>query len=206
MNLLREYIREILLTESARTPAELPDDTYVTIAGTPANVMMIFYSDKNGNQKKRQAGAGDAEQSVIGRVDFNDRSEIWRPDRDSCLQAYQVAHSHASHGWGPLLYDVAMEVAGSRGLTPDKTALSHDAYSVWSQYLDRGDVTKKQLDDTENTLTGTPKDNCETDSAENFAGMPMDKDDLLTSPVMKVYTKGPTTIQQLEKMEKLIRK
>ena len=118
-----------------------------------------------------------------------------------------------SQGWGPLLYDVAMEIAGENGLMADRESLSTDAFNVWQYYMNsRGDVQKKQLDTEDNELTPDETDNCGAVSArthdDTFDDYRSDekKQALSDSPVMKVYTKGPTTIGELEAMGRLIRK
>jgi|10_taG_2_1085330.scaffolds.fasta_scaffold02125_2 hypothetical protein len=84
---------------------------------------------------------------------------------------------------GPLLYDVAMEIAcldltapswakqfgtsGHVGLTSDRTSVTGGAFDVWQKfYSQRPDIKKVQLDDLENTLTPTDSDNCDSDSAK----------------------------------------
>ena len=69
-------------------------------------------------------------------------------------------------------------------------------------------MVKKQLDDPDNTLTPEEEDNCDIDSAPEVNEIEWEtqlEDALRDSPVMKVYTKGPTTIQELESMGRLVR-
>lgn len=60
--------------------------------------------------------------------------------------------SSTTSGWGPLLYDIAIEWAsmnGGVGLVSDREMVSPDAASVWGVYSDpsrRDDVTSTQLD------------------------------------------------------------
>ena len=71
--------------------------------------------------------------------------------------AKEVSRTAAVGGYGPLLYDIAMDDAG--GLTPDRDSVSRSARGVWRYYMDnRGDVEKKPLDDAENPKTPTKKD------------------------------------------------
>jgi hypothetical protein len=66
-----------------------------------------------------------------------------------CSDAYGIDHSDTASGWGPLLYDVAMEWASKNGggLTSDRGSVSRDAYRVWEYYLEkRPDVKSAQLD------------------------------------------------------------
>jgi len=202
MRLLREYIRE-LLTESAKGPADLPDGVYVGIKSFGNNTQ-VFYSDAEGNRRVTI-------KPPVGRVAVAKpgRSPHSAQNPGSCLGAWQVISSQVSDGWGPLLYDVAMEVVGDAGLMADRGSLSDDAYNVWKYYMNsRPDVVKKQLDDPDNTLTPEEEDNCDIDSAPEVNEIEWETQlvgALTDSPVMKVYTKGPTTIQELESMGRLVR-
>ncbi len=202
MSLLREYIRE-LLTESAKGPADLPDGVYVGIKSFGNNTQ-VFYSDAEGNRRVTI-------KPPVGRVAVSKpgRSPHSAQNPGSCLGAWQVISSQVSDGWGPLLYDVAMEVVGDAGLMADRGSLSDDAYNVWKYYMNsRPDVVKKQLDDPDNTLTPEEEDNCDIDSAPEVNEIEWETQlvgALTDSPVMKVYTKGPTTIQELESMGRLVR-
>ena len=214
MSLLREYIRE-LLTEAAMGPADLPNDVYVRVENR-GKYLRVFYSYKDGEQ----IGTGMGNETVSGYVEAKspDAREKGRatPDREPCLGAWMVIGAGATHGWGPLLYDVVMEVVGAAGLMADRQSLSKAAFNVWNMYMSRGDVVKKQLDDTENTLTPGEEDNCDIDTAIHHSGLKVadvfnsdwsDEDGadlLLGSPVMKVYTKEPTTIQKLKVIGRFI--
>jgi hypothetical protein len=58
-----------------------------------------------------------------------------------CLKAWVVKGSAAPHGIGPILYDIAMELAGKNGICADITAVSDEAQGVWNYYLNnRPDV------------------------------------------------------------------
>ncbi len=143
-----------------------------------------------------------------------------RKDYDGpCRGSWVVSVAKATKGWGPLLYDVAIELASNPfmmsklgvsgyyiGLTPDRVNLSADAYKVWKKYKEiRPDIKQKQLDDLYNTLTDNPVDNCEDDSAQTHAGYYLEEpgeddeaekgrkvDFLQNSPVMQVYVKSGT--------------
>ena len=211
MKLILENWRNYLLTEAAMGPQDLPDNVYVTIREGESTT--VHYADYLGRRLVPDKGAG-----IYGYVEF----ELMDPGRGfgPCLGAYMVIGSLAAHGWGPMLYDVAMEVAGDRGLMADRQSLSKDAFNVWQVYMSRDDVQKKQMDDERNTLTPDEEDNCEMDTAIQRSGLTTkdlfssewsDEDTaelLKDSPVMKVYTKGEGTIDKLEKMKpsRLIRR
>jgi len=104
-----------------------------------------------------------------------------------------------------MLYDVAMEAAGKRGLTPDRHKVSPDAHRVWSYYLNsRSDVKVKQLDFAPKApehLTKDKKDDC-----EQAARSVQTEDDLTGSPLSKVYyAKGQPTMRALAKAKRLLR-
>ena len=67
-----------------------------------------------------------------------------------CSGAYIVDSTYqTTQGWGPLLYDVTMELATilGDGLTPSRGLVSSHAKPIWDYYLKRrGDVEKDQLD------------------------------------------------------------
>jgi len=103
-------------------------------------------------------------------------------------------------GWGPLLYDVAIEYATIRGggLAPDRSQVSEDARSIWGFYDKRSDVEKVQLDNPENLLTQRKDDNCEQVSAEKHVW----EEDWFKSPLSRMYRKKPDTIGALKDMGK----
>ena len=109
--------------------------------------------------------------------------------------------TQAADGWGPFLYDIAMEIAtmNSNGLAPDRVVVSDEAQEVWDFYSEnRPDVQEFQMDDEYNSLTPEKDDNCgqsisrDTTSLVNWN----------TSPLSKRYTKYPTTLNQIR--DKLI--
>ena len=88
-----------------------------------------------------------------------------------CSNAFIISLASAKQGWGPLLYDVLMEVATEmgKGLTPDRRSLSDSAKRVWSYYFsNRGDISKNVLDYKKSPFI-TPSDetdDCRSDVVE----------------------------------------
>ena len=74
--------------------------------------------------------------------------EIWKTDAGECLNGWAVLESGAERGWGPLLYEVALEWASEHGggLTSDRGIVSKYALAVWDKYAARSDITVKQMD------------------------------------------------------------
>jgi len=59
---------------------------------------------------------------------------------------YVVTSVKAADKYGPLLYDIMMELAGKAGLKPDTESLSDDASAVWKYYdTSRDDVAGVEL-------------------------------------------------------------
>lgn len=147
MRFLREYIRA-LLTESL----------------DPKIASMIDRAEEAGHMIEVENGAvylfdatrSETRTSNIAAVQwYSAGSNMFGP----CLKAAHVNHSRALGNFGPLVYDVAIEVTG--GLTPDRTEVSKDARGVWDYYMKRRpDVIKQQLDNPRNRLTPEYEDNC----------------------------------------------
>ena len=173
VSLLREYIRT-LLAEAAMTPQDLEDNMWITVSIKSTFIQVILtQSDKES-----------------GHVSIS----LWP---EMCDGAWQVSTSNVSHGWGPLLYDVAMELAtihGSKGLTTDRTEVSGDAFNVWHHYLySRNDVEAIEIDMGEDTMEGS--EDCPMPDIPEHDGS-------WEHPSWFRYKKSPTTIAALKKLGK----
>jgi len=213
MKLLLENWRRYLLTEGMMTVDELisvGDNVFIRInenrAGRTKEVV-ISYVDASGKDLGWRSD-GYTTTGPWGVVSItNDRrwSQSSHSDDGPCGTAWRITTSEASPGWGPLLYDVAMEYAtmNGEGLTADRGSVSKEAYAVWNYYLNsRGDVSSSQLDDLDNTLT--PKidsDNCAQEIPKSHKSIPWSE-----SPLSKKYTKAPDTINKLKDTNKLWKK
>ena len=181
MNLLREYIRE-LLTESIDSKIMSMIDR-AEDAGFKVRV------------KSDYAAVYDPSLDVsgypVGYVGFKNRvaGVKWSTVPGSlggygkCLGARAVTTSGSrDFGMGPLAYDVAIEASG--GLMSDRLSVSSDAKAVWKYYMDnRADVIIQQLDNEENKLTPEEDDNC--DHPVPFR---------VKSPLTKKYSKTGTPV------------
>lgn len=129
MNLLREYIRE-LLTESAIDPKIMS--------------MIDQLDAKNYHVEVRSTRVQifDGSKNEIAIVSWKNPEE----DYDGpCSGAAVIVRTEASEGLGPLAYDIAVEATG--GLTSDRMLVSPDAENVWDYYTKRRpDVEIEQLD------------------------------------------------------------
>jgi len=203
MKQLRQYIRQILLTEAAKGPADLPDNVVIVINPVRGREVEIYYA-LAGNVFLRPG----ADDMVYGSISIYDIQSD--PNYGKCGGAMMVGGSYAASGWGPLLYDVAIEWAtkNAGGLIADRTTVSEDAKSVWKYYMqNRGDVTAHQLDDPFNLLTPEDTDNCDQEvSGGGHLMYGGDKDfgkEWVKSSLSKRYTKPPTTMDALKKAGKL---
>lgn len=206
MSLLREYIRELLKEGAKDVSALVEKDIYIVIDKEGLTDFNVFYSDEKGNPKDARVS------DVHGEV------TIMRPDDGTgpCGGALNVVYAGAASGWGPMLYDVAMEVATEvgGGLTPDRSSVSNSAQNVWSYYFnDRGDVQSYQLDlkDREveyytdlNLKKLTP--DIEEDDCLQSKSIRSYEDKWDQSPLSKRYTKPPTTLNKLRAAGRLVEK
>ena len=136
-------------------------------------------------------------------------------DYNPCLGAWSIEQtSPTTNGWGPLLYDIAIEVATQEagGLMSDRNEVSDAARAVWDKYdTARGDVKKRQLDLSDDDIDSweaedegqeplerlTPDDE-EDDCTQSSAIQDrMGATDWYKSPLSRVYRKPPTAMGAL---------
>jgi len=220
MKHLRQYIRQILLTEAAKGPQDLPEDTVVSVA-SKNDGYYIHYAHADDPASLEKFSGRQLISTIGGGVEISEVS----PEEASgsgvykeigplgnCGGALVVVDSGAEKGWGPLLYDVAIEYATIHGggLISDRGVVSPSAHKVWDYYLNnRSDVKAHQLDDPRNTLTPTDEDNCDQEVAGGFTSMYSRREEpenpnWMKSPLSKRYTKEPTTINTLKAAGKLV--
>ena len=224
MKLLRETIRRILLQEGMNTYDMLPQNVGIKILERQDSYgsIDIMYCDLETGTD--YVFLQPSKEGIYGSITIGplypyepdyDWREIWKNTKYGddyirnldCDGAYYVILSKAAEGWGPLLYDVAIEVATIKGsgLVSDRTSVSLDAQEVWEKYMNsRPDVKKFQCDDQYNTLTPDSKDNIDMEiiGAEDYL---YSSENLVSNPLGKRYSKTPTTIQALEKSAKIMR-
>jgi len=194
MSLLHEYIRE-LLSEGAKGIADLPPDSHIRIWSLDGNDINIQFTDAVGNQYTDGILRG----LVVIRYPYRSLGP--------CGGAMIVGWSSVQKGWGPLLYDIAIEYAtqNANGLIADRDAVSPDALKIWDYYLNsRSDVKAIQLDNNVGELTPDDKsDDCNQDIVDIKSKI---GGNWTEHPLSKRYTKAPTTINALRKAGRLIEK
>jgi len=194
INKVRQYIRSLILTEGMKTAAELPDDISVIIEDDGHNVYIYYAEIINGDVKSSREIQGEIElvPSAPGDIEYA-----------PCEGAYVVQSSEATSGWGPLLYDIAIEYASIKGsgLVSDRRGVSMNARHIWHTYMQsRPDVKKFQCDNEYNKLTSDDGDNINQ-------GVAMDDDAAygwVESPLSKRYSKDPTMISAMKASGKLV--
>ena len=197
MKLLMEQWRNYLLTEAAKSPDDLPDDVVVAIKAQGAMTTIQYAQKADPTKPVPMGGPND----WMGYIDLASNEKIQKGLKvGPCGGAWMISMVEAASGWGPLLYDVAIEYTteAGGGLIGDRGEVSSEARSVWSYYMqNRGDVTGIQMDDLENTLTPDEADNCDQDVA-------VEDSDWADSPLSKRWTKPPTMMKALKAAGKLV--
>ena len=206
LNLLREYIREMLLTEAAKTMQDLPPGVSVVIepyTSGPAG-FEIYFADDAGTLKDIAEAGKRKYKDQNGRLFYGLIAIGDTEDSDGpCDGAFSVHTVVAANGWGPFLYDIAIEYATEKatGLIADRMSVTNAARNVWDYYSqNRSDVQKHQLDNLKNELTPTEKDNCDQSVIYKRGNRGIAIQD---SPISKRYTKSPVTIAALRSAGKL---
>lgn len=183
------------------TVGQLPEDVIINIrefGGRSARIQYAWFDDRQ--RKLFPTGIYSREDPVK-----NEYPNCWGTiliEKDvNGIPVWQVTSSKSGKGYGPLLYDIAMEYATQNGLglMSDRAEVSEGeggAVNLWDYYLenrDGDDVTAHQMDDQANTLTDTFDDNVDQHIAKQFAP----GGNWPEHSTSKRYTKAPTTLEAL---------
>jgi hypothetical protein len=203
MKLIFENWRNYVLTEAMKQPEDLPEDLFIGFAENK-NSARFRYITADGNY----SGESDRNAAIHGEVIIR-IGLAGSEGSDTCSDIWTVGWSAAAHGWGPMLYDCAIEYSTlhGHGLMPDRASVSSEAAAIWNYYYNkRGDVEKIQMDDIEISPEDdkyTPnysKDDCDQDVARDYK----DKyPNWLENPITSAYRKKPTTLNKLKELGKL---
>jgi len=205
MKHLRQYIRQILLTEGMKTADDLPSDIVIVIQSEPGYMEAYYAMAADPSVIADQFNA-----SAFGSITIYPTAES---REGQCGDAWMVGGSSAYSGWGPLLYDVAIEWATQNGggLISDRESVSDAAREVWDfyRYRRQQDVNHVQLDNLEDSFENGPQDDCSQSTAEEEMEGETGPDGYETSAwvnsaLSKAYKKPPTTINALKAAGKLV--
>jgi len=176
---LRRTIRRIL-RESSQSVTDLPEDT-----------ILLVQTDEKGGLVEYAPAIGFTKESVSGYLEWHSFSN--KPS--------EIIMSNADAGWGPMLYDIAMELSAPLGIMSDRWTVSASARNVWNYYRDRRpDVKVVQYDNHDNELTPQDDDNLDQ-AAASFD--PTSKP-WYNSALSKAYvSKGTPTINALKQKGKI---
>jgi len=207
MNLLRECIRAIL-TESIDPRIERRIEALKSFSRVGIQIRdaedgtEIRYAQisKDGTSIKSPSGK-DVPKGAITITDYHDSG----PCRSDLGEPWVIFIVEATPGWGPLLYDIALEYASSNGagLMPDRKVVSPAAQPVWDVYDSRGDVRKFQLDishdedlanDVEMSIPQLTPDDESDDCVQSKAIEVGGFDGWMKSPLSRLYRKEGTPV------------
>tara|TARA_R110002110_G_scaffold386280_1_gene597954 strand:- start:91 stop:726 length:636 start_codon:yes stop_codon:yes gene_type:complete len=208
--LLTEW-RKYLITEAMKTPDDLPDGVHVEIEQRRGDLVGFSIEDTT-----TDAANGTRGFLAIKPTEAHD---------GECLNGYKVTISDATSGWGPMLYDLALEWASKHGggLMSDRNEVSKSAFNVWEYYDNqRPDVESAQLDirnkgdkndadafpDTnwDKLTPNTTTDDCEQHSSLRWS-FKTSTEVWSDQPTSRIYRiKGTPTTTRLRKLGKLKKK
>jgi predicted nucleotidyltransferase len=156
-------LEEAALEEAMKTAADLPEDVVVVVNRSPNQSMAdmrVYYALKD--TPHEPLTAGDLDRMEAG-IDIYGELRIQMGRNFPYEGRYIVTNARAQDGYGPLLYDVALETVGKNGLKPDTNNVSDDASAVWKKYDEREDVESKLLVmDEDQYATVMPEDRAKT--------------------------------------------
>ena len=134
-----------VISEAAKGPPDLPDNAYVTVRRERSGAIKVLYTTKDGYD------LSNIQSEVRGILKMRKNTS---PER--CVKDVWIVESaDAAPGWGPMLYEVAIEYASmhGKGLTSDRQLVSSDAKGVYDFYQNnRPYVQKVQMDITKRSI------------------------------------------------------
>ncbi len=203
MKLLRETIRRIILQEGMVTPDELPADIGIHVVFRKgdkyAHIRYCGINPDGTIGRSYSSAANPGRDGIFGNVMCHKIE-----DSANCDGAWVIDSTDALSGYGPLLYDIAMEIStmDGSGLVSDRRSVSMEAHDVWQYYLDnRPDVTVFQCDDRDDSLTPDPSDNLDQRIPKNAYGY--DTSEWTDHQLSKRYSKPNVWYDTLDRAGKL---
>jgi len=129
------YEFSLLLEMPMMASMDLPDEVILIAQQFAGNRgYIVYYADKETGQETEESGGWPPKPT--GQLDMHKNGDIW-----------QLGNVHATKGWGPMLYEIAIEHATANGLgmMADRREMSSDAIGVFAKYYSRSDVKKTPL-------------------------------------------------------------
>ena len=186
-------LEEIQLDEAMKTPADLPEDVVVVVDKQKSpEIYKIYFASTEWGGPRRPLKAHDLDRMERG-IDIYGTMTL-QLGHDFPYEGHYVVESiRAQDGYGPLLYDVALETVGKAGLKPDVLKVSSDASNIWKHY-------NSQRPDVESKLLVMDLDQYHTVMPPEHAKRPEDNEHLA-----KAYFKTDrATLKELNTIDKLV--
>jgi len=144
-------MEETQLDEAMKTAVDLPEDVVVVVLKeSDDSGFQVYYALRDTPNIRLKAD--DLDRMEAG-LDIFGTLHIGRGRNEPYEGVYIIQSAKAKDGFGPLLYDVALEVAGEDGLKPDTLDVSDAASALWKHY----DTQRKDTVDSEMLVTDPDK-------------------------------------------------
>jgi len=184
-------LEEEAIEEAMKSTADLPENIVVVIDKKEAPATYkIYYATKDNLRSPLRAG--DLDRMERG-IEIYGTMTIQLGQNFPYEGHYLVTSVRAADGFGPLLYDVALETAGKSGLKPDVISVSDEASAVWKQY----DSARQ---DVQGKLLVYDIDMYQTVMPSEHAEKPYESEHL----AQVYYKRGKSTSEELQAAQKLI--
>jgi predicted nucleotidyltransferase len=184
-------LEEASLEEAMKGVGELPDDVVVVVRkGMDSSGFRVYFALRDDPYKALKPG--DLDRLEAG-IDIYGVLRISQGRNFPYEGVYIVSSSKVKDGYGPLLYDVAMETAGQAGLKPDTLTVSDDASAVWKHY-------ESSRPDVDSKLLVMDVDQYHTVMPDDLASAGEDNEHLAKA----YYKKDRSTLKELNTLDKLV--
>jgi len=184
-------LEEASLEEAMKGVGELPDDVVVVVRkGMDSSGFRVYFALRDDPYKALKPGDLDRLEAGIGIYGV---LRISQGRNFPYEGVYIVSSSKVKDGYGPLLYDVAMETAGQAGLKPDTLTVSDDASAVWKHY-------ESSRPDVDSKLLVMDVDQYHTVMPDDLASAGEDNEHLAKA----YYKKDRSTLKELNTLDKLV--
>lgn len=217
----------------ARSIGDFPPNTYIAIKKNSKKEYIIYYAhiDEDGDLMRTQSYHSDIYPDYdqakgsrgtktfnpgkrpypMGYITVEKKTSDEGTKLGKCANAWSIQMIRAAKGWGPLLYDIAMEFLTKDfgGLMADRLTVSTSAAPVWDYYQNKRkdpSIKSYQMDDLAGTLKklSKSKDPSYKQYKSLKAGDKCYQDSLgpnwVQSPRSKRWTKQPIILNELEKL------
>ena len=137
-------LEETQIDEAMKAASDLPEDVVVVVLReSDGSGFQVYYAHRD--KPNVRLKADDLDRMEAG-IDIFGTLHVGRGRNEPYEGVYIIQSAKAKDGYGPLLYDVALEVAGEDGLKPDVEDVSDEANVVWKYYdTQREDVGASML-------------------------------------------------------------